>query len=214
MRYGPKGPVPVVMVQLAIHPGLDAGAAVVTLQQRLFDAHELFSVVERRRVTAVSIVGDGTGRRCHGPPKRFAQGIGADFSSAQPSSRSAEAGWAHPGPAGHALVAAALESVFGYCLGCKAFALLAACGRHPGARPARAAATSGRRGADCAGGCQAGLRHGPAVRPGSPRAGPSTAGPDRPPPSPWPPWPAGTARHRPGPDSPWRGTVRGPRAVR
>ena len=35
-----------------------AGASVVTLEQRSFDAHELFSVVERRRVTAVSIVGD------------------------------------------------------------------------------------------------------------------------------------------------------------
>ena len=60
-----------------------------------------------------------------GPPKRFAQGIGAALSV------SALVSWAVFGNITLALVlvaaitiAATLESVFAYCLGCKAFALL------------------------------------------------------------------------------------------
>lgn len=60
-----------------------------------------------------------------GPPKRFAQGIGAVLSV------SALVSWAAFGNTTAALVlvaavtiAATLESVFAYCLGCKAFALL------------------------------------------------------------------------------------------
>jgi hypothetical protein len=59
-----------------------------------------------------------------GPPKRFAQGIGAAFTTA------ALVAWAAGSPTvahvlvGMLIVAATLESVFGLCLGCKAFALL------------------------------------------------------------------------------------------
>jgi len=60
-----------------------------------------------------------------GPPKRFAQGIGAVLSV------SAFVSWAVFGNATIALVlvaaiavAATLESVFAYCIGCKVFALL------------------------------------------------------------------------------------------
>ena len=60
-----------------------------------------------------------------GPPKRFAQGIGAVltvtasvlyFAFGQTAAADVTVGLV--------LVAATLESVFGYCLGCKAFALL------------------------------------------------------------------------------------------
>ena len=37
---------------------LVAGGSVVTLEKRSFDPHQLLSVVERRRVTTVAIVGD------------------------------------------------------------------------------------------------------------------------------------------------------------
>jgi hypothetical protein len=60
-----------------------------------------------------------------GPPKRFAQGIGATLSVG------ALVAWAGFGNLAVAFVlvamitaAATLESVFGYCLGCKVFALL------------------------------------------------------------------------------------------
>lgn len=60
-----------------------------------------------------------------GPPKRFAQGIGATFSLG------AAIAWFGFGSAtaafvlvGLIVVAATLESVFAICLGCKAFALL------------------------------------------------------------------------------------------
>jgi hypothetical protein len=59
-----------------------------------------------------------------GPPKRFAQGIGATLTTV------ALVAWVAGVPSvadvlvGMLIVAATLESVFGLCLGCKAFALL------------------------------------------------------------------------------------------
>jgi hypothetical protein len=67
-----------------------------------------------------------------GPPKRFAQGIGVVFSV------TAAVLAFGPGGRGAAyvvlgllVVAATLESVFGFCLGCKAFALLIRAGIVP-----------------------------------------------------------------------------------
>ena len=67
-----------------------------------------------------------------GPPKRFAQGIGAVFSI---TAAVLALGYGQRGAAylvlGLLVVAATLESVFGYCLGCKAFALLMRAGVIP-----------------------------------------------------------------------------------
>ena len=66
-----------------------------------------------------------------GPPKRFAQGIGAAFAT------TALVAWIAGAPTvadvlvGMLIVAATLESVFGLCLGCKAFALLMRAGVIP-----------------------------------------------------------------------------------
>jgi len=66
-----------------------------------------------------------------GPPKRFAQGIGAAFTT------TALVAWIAGAPTvadvlvGMLIVAATLESVFGLCLGCKAFALLMRAGVIP-----------------------------------------------------------------------------------
>jgi hypothetical protein len=60
-----------------------------------------------------------------GPPKRFAQGIGATFSVA---ACVVWFGFGHPGAAevlvAMIAIAAALESAFGFCIGCKVFAFL------------------------------------------------------------------------------------------
>lgn len=60
-----------------------------------------------------------------GPPKRFAQAIGVAFST---TAALLALGFGLRGAAyvvlGLLVVAAVLESVFGYCLGCKAFAVL------------------------------------------------------------------------------------------
>jgi len=60
-----------------------------------------------------------------GPPKRFAQGIGATVTV---SAAVLHFGFGQTGAAyvllGVIVVAATLESVFAYCVGCKAFALL------------------------------------------------------------------------------------------
>lgn len=59
-----------------------------------------------------------------GPPKRFAQGIGATLTTV------ALVAWVAGAPTvadvlvGRLIVAATMESVFGLCLACKAFALL------------------------------------------------------------------------------------------
>ena len=67
-----------------------------------------------------------------GPPKRFAQAIGAAFSV---TALVLAYGFDEVGAAKVVLslliVAAVLESVFGYCLGCKAFALLMRAGVIP-----------------------------------------------------------------------------------
>ena len=66
-----------------------------------------------------------------GPPKRFAQGIGAAFTT------TALVAWVAGAPivadvlVGMLIVAATMESVFGLCLGCKAFALLMRAGVIP-----------------------------------------------------------------------------------
>ena len=67
-----------------------------------------------------------------GPPKRFAQGIGAAFSV---TAAVLALGFGQRGAAdvvlGLLVAAATLESVFGYCLGCKVFALLMRAGLIP-----------------------------------------------------------------------------------
>jgi len=67
-----------------------------------------------------------------GPPKRFAQGIGAAFSV---TAAVLAVGFGLRGAAyvvlGLLVVAATLESVFAYCLGCKVFALLMKTGLIP-----------------------------------------------------------------------------------
>ena len=67
-----------------------------------------------------------------GPPKRFAQGIGAAFSV---TAAVLGLGFGNHTAAyvvlGLLIVAATLESVFAYCLGCKAFALLMRAGVIP-----------------------------------------------------------------------------------
>lgn len=67
-----------------------------------------------------------------GPPKRFAQGIGAVVSTAAAvlALGFGLAGWAFA-LLGLLVAAAALESVFGLCLGCKLFALLMRAGVVP-----------------------------------------------------------------------------------
>ena len=66
-----------------------------------------------------------------GPPKRFAQGIGVAFTV------TASLLWltGNPGPArivvALLVVAATLEAAFGFCLGCKAFAILMKAGVVP-----------------------------------------------------------------------------------
>ena len=67
-----------------------------------------------------------------GPPKRFAQGIGATFSVA---ACVAWFGFASSGAArvlvGMIAIAASLESVLGFCIGCKVFAILMRIGVSP-----------------------------------------------------------------------------------
>jgi hypothetical protein len=67
-----------------------------------------------------------------GPPKRFAQGMGAAMSTA--ALVLALIAGAHSAADGVLVLfaaAAGLESIFGYCLGCKAFALLMKAGLIP-----------------------------------------------------------------------------------
>ena len=79
-----------------------------------------------------------------GPPKRFAQGIGAAFSVAA-TCVWLSAGWADgrwilvP-----LIVAASLEGFLGYCLGCRAFALMMRAGLIPEEVCAECADISGR----------------------------------------------------------------------
>lgn len=66
----------------------------------------------------------GPSRPVPGPPKRFAQGVGAVFSTAALILAFAVSHQAADGMLIAFVPAAALESIFGYCLGCKAFAAL------------------------------------------------------------------------------------------
>jgi hypothetical protein len=67
-----------------------------------------------------------------GPPKRFAQGIGAAFSvSAAVLTFGFDQWTAAKAVLGLLVVAAFLESAFAFCLGCKAFALLMRAGLIP-----------------------------------------------------------------------------------
>jgi hypothetical protein len=66
-----------------------------------------------------------------GPPKRFAQGIGATLTTVALVSWLAGAPLLADVLVGMLVVAATLESVFGYCLGCKAFGLLMRAGIVP-----------------------------------------------------------------------------------
>ena len=71
-------------------------------------------------------------RPVDGPPKRFAQGIGAVFSvTAAVLALGLGLHTAAYAVLGALIGAATLESVFGFCLGCKAFAFLARAGVIP-----------------------------------------------------------------------------------
>lgn len=59
-----------------------------------------------------------------GPPKQFAQGVGAVFSLSALVLHLAGASDAASAVLGVLVFAATLESAFGYCIGCKVFALL------------------------------------------------------------------------------------------
>lgn len=66
----------------------------------------------------------GTPRLTAGPPKRFAQGIGVAFTISASLLWLAGAPGAARVVAGILAVAAFLESAFGFCLGCRVFAVL------------------------------------------------------------------------------------------
>ena len=66
-----------------------------------------------------------------GPPKRFAQGIGATLTIVALVAWVAGAPTVADALVAMLIVAATLESVFGICLGCKAFALLMRAGVIP-----------------------------------------------------------------------------------
>jgi hypothetical protein len=73
----------------------------------------------------------GARRPVPGPPKRFAQGIGAAFSTAALVLAFAVSHAAADGLLVVLAVAAGLESIFAYCVGCKLFALLIRAGVVP-----------------------------------------------------------------------------------
>jgi hypothetical protein len=87
----------------------------------------------------------GPRRPVPGPPKRFAQGIGAALTTAAlvlgpvlGHRLAADV------PLGLLVIAAGLESVLGLCLGCRAFALLMRAGLVPGSECAECADVSAR----------------------------------------------------------------------
>ncbi|MBK5222103.1 MAG: DUF4395 domain-containing protein [Acidimicrobiia bacterium] len=59
-----------------------------------------------------------------GPPKRFAQGIGATLSILAVVAHAAGAGAVAVAAVGAIAVAASLEAALGFCLGCRGFAIL------------------------------------------------------------------------------------------
>lgn len=70
-------------------------------------------------------------RRVPGPPKRFAQAIGAAFTLAALSAWLAGAPVVTEALLAALLVPATLEAAFGYCVGCKLFGVLMAAGLVP-----------------------------------------------------------------------------------
>ena len=99
--------------------------------------------------TAMHVIGPRLGERKYvpGPPKRFAQAMGAAMSSAA-LILGLVLGDHTAGDVVLALFipAAGLESIFGYCLGCKVFALLMRAGVIPAEVCAECADISGRLG--------------------------------------------------------------------
>jgi len=73
----------------------------------------------------------GPRRPVPGPPKRFAQGIGAVMSTTALVLAFAVSHQAADGVLIALVAAAGLESIFGYCMGCKIFGLLMARGLVP-----------------------------------------------------------------------------------
>jgi hypothetical protein len=73
----------------------------------------------------------GPPRYVSGPPKRFAQGLGAAMSTAAAATALAGATTAATVLLAALIVAATLESVFALCLGCKVFGLLMRLGAVP-----------------------------------------------------------------------------------
>jgi Domain of unknown function (DUF4395) len=73
----------------------------------------------------------GTPRYVSGPPKRFAQAMGAAMSTAATVLALAGATTAATVVLALLIVAATLESAFGYCLGCRVFGLLMRMGAVP-----------------------------------------------------------------------------------
>ena len=86
----------------------------------------------------------GAKRPVPGPPKRFAQGIGAVMSTVALVLALAVSRAAADGVLGALVLAAGLESIFGYCLGCKVFGLLMRSGLVPQAVCAECADISAR----------------------------------------------------------------------
>ena len=73
----------------------------------------------------------GPSKPVPGPPKRFAQAMGAVMSTLALVLAFAVSHMAADGALAALVLAAGLESIFGYCLGCKAFALLMQAGLIP-----------------------------------------------------------------------------------
>jgi Domain of unknown function (DUF4395) len=73
----------------------------------------------------------GAEKPVSGPPKRFAQGMGAAMTTAGATAWALGATTAADVLLAMLLAAATLESVFAYCLGCKVFALLMRAGVVP-----------------------------------------------------------------------------------
>ena len=73
----------------------------------------------------------GPRRPVPGPPKRFAQGIGAVISTTALVLAFAVSHQAADGVLIALVAAAGLESIFGYCVGCKIFGLLMRAGLVP-----------------------------------------------------------------------------------
>ena len=84
-----------------------------------------------RFATRVAAPRLGAPKYVPGPPKRFAQGMGAAFTTAASIAALAGATTATDVLLGMLVIAAGLESIFAICLGCHAFALLMRTGLVP-----------------------------------------------------------------------------------